>query len=91
MLYRCTNKPACGARRSLKRRIEDYVRVPVCLACGGKLTRDKAQETRNKANTCTCDGLPYPHRKGSDVWCVEHETGPSDEDYRRRYGYPETD
>jgi len=86
MLYRCTSRNKCGKRRALPRPIEQYVRTPVCKACGGALKADKAQTRRNRANTCKCDGLPYPHRRASTVWCCEHPIGPLDYDYRERYG-----
>lgn len=82
----------CDHRRSLKRRPEDYLRAPACPHCGGRswrLDKYRMKEKRERIgvfNTCHCDGLPYPHRAGSDVWCRKHPTGPTEEDFRGRYG-----
>jgi len=85
-LYRC-NK--CKQRRSLPRLHTDYVYAPKCKSCGAPLTyRDKWQERKNKVTACTCDGYPFPHRKGSGVWCIHSVKQPTDMDYQdRRYAY----
>lgn len=41
---------------------------------------------KNKENTCNCGHLDYPHQAGSSVWCIEHKTGPTEDDYKTRYG-----
>jgi len=40
---------------------------------------------KNKENVCWCDAYTHPHRPASSVWCSEHPTGPTDEDYEDRY------
>ncbi len=86
-LYRCNH---CSKRRSLPRLHTDYIRLPKCEGCGRLLVyRDVWQERKNKErdNLCYCNQLPFtPHRKASTVWCVEHPTGPTDDDFRERYG-----
>ena len=86
-LYRCNH---CGQRKSLPKLHTDYIRPPKCKACKSLLTyRDVWQEKKNKdpENLCYCDQLPFkPHRKASTVWCEAHVTGPTEEDYKQRYG-----
>lgn len=62
--YRCT-RSKCRARRALPRLIEDYTRVPSCRCCGGRLARDRAHDLESKQKRCDCDGLWFPHRRGS--------------------------
>jgi hypothetical protein len=79
----------CNARHQLKRHPKDYIRKPKCKSCGAELRYvDKWQMKKNKENLCYCDALPNsaPHRAGSTVWCTQHPTGPTEEDYIQRYG-----
>ena len=83
-LYRCRN---CSKREAKKKRVEEYKRVQKCKDCGHELRYlDKWQMKKNKETTCKCDGVSYPHRIGSIVWCKFHKTGPSEKDYQDRYG-----
>lgn len=78
----------CGKRRTLSMRPEHYYRESYakCKACGGSLRVDWYRKGKeHKGNTCYCNGYWFPHRKGGGVWCVEHPTGPSEEEMRERY------
>ena len=89
MSYKCRCRK-CGARKTLSKHPDEYVRDKICWSCKAVNSyrvdwyRTKGKES--KKNTCYCDGLPYPHRAGSTVWCREHPTDPSEEDYVTRYG-----
>jgi hypothetical protein len=83
--YRCT-KSSCRQRRTLKRPIEQYVREPRCLACGGRLSYDPEPKRRHNQEKCVCDGYHFPHRRGTEPWCRYAKKGPSDKDYEERYG-----
>jgi len=41
---------------------------------------------KNKERMCDCGNPPYPHRKASSVWCMQHPTGPTEEDYKNEFG-----
>lgn len=81
----------CGARKSFKRKPTDYFREKKC-SCGGTYRIDWYRKNREfKGKVCYCGELvgkngPYPHRPGSSVWCREHPTGPTEQDYIERYG-----
>lgn len=79
--YRC-GRSACRKVYYLPKDPLEYVREKRC-SCGGHL--HDYSVNRKRGNTCLCDGLPYPHRKGSVVWCKHHLTGPTDADYQERY------
>jgi len=86
--YRCSDRRNCGARKTLKKPIEQYVRKPMCPSCGkDKLksvnTREKA---RNKKRMCNCGECSFPHHMGTEPWCKHAKTGPTDRDYEERYG-----
>lgn len=85
--YRCSHD-RCRTRRTLVKPLEHYVREPRCRCCGGPLTLDRYRNTQELApdRVCRCDGYWFPHRRGGGVWCIHHPTGPTDEDYRERYG-----
>lgn len=86
--YRCSRQ-ACRTRRTLPRRLEQYVREPRCRCCGGSLTLDVYRQRKGASEgrpTCYCDGVHYPHREGGTVWCRHHPTGPTDRDFIERYG-----
>lgn len=78
--YRCGSS-GCRRRVALSRHRE---RIPACKHCGGELHYD-AYTSNKRSVTCHCDGVSYPHRVASTVWCREHLTGPTDEDYKNRY------
>ena len=76
-----TGKARCGGRRSLTKLIDFYVRRPKCPVCGeDSLQQDKYRQEHERGKNsrpCHCDGLPYPHRRGSK-WCT-HYAGEYDE------------
>jgi len=78
--YRCSDRANCGARKTLKRLIETYVRPPKCPGCHKhKLMLDPSvKRQRKKWDTCCCGGYPFPHRKGS-FWCVHNTINPPQE------------
>lgn len=83
--YRCSVSE-CRKRRTLRKKIELYMRRPKCPSCGAdSLKYDPTEKIRTKSRTCRCDGLFYPHHKGTSVWCDHHPTGPTDEDWQERY------
>lgn len=84
MKYRC-GRTGCRRIYTLSKAPEEYRTTKRC-ACGGVLHDYSIDRRRNKARTCHCDGLSHPHKRGSDVWCRQHPTGPSEEDQRVRYG-----
>jgi len=90
-LYRCKRRidgKQCDARNAKRRPLREYARAPRCWSCGLPLLGyvDNWQRKNNRETTCRCDGLPYPHRIGSDVWCAHHPIGPSEEDFLARFG-----
>lgn len=60
--YRC-NRKACRARTTLHKHAEEYVNTPKCPSCGGNLHCDRWQRKADKARTCRCDGVLYPHNQ----------------------------
>lgn len=94
-LYRCKSTyktgqfkgQKCGQRHSFKKKVGDYARPKKCPHCENEITyMDKWQMKKNKENVCLCAALTFPHRAGSTVWCVEHKTGPTEDDQKARYG-----
>lgn len=85
--YRCTKRRACGARRTLRRPIEKYIRRPMCPACGKDTLApvDKKEKARGKRRRCFCDGIPYPHATGTEPWCLHAKVGPTEKDFEERY------
>jgi hypothetical protein len=64
---RCSH---CEARRTLARKLADYVRVPRCRRCGRnryRVDRWRHKHERGKKPTCTRWDCLYgfPHRRGS--------------------------
>ena len=86
--YRCGQ---CTARRPLKREIWEYIRPPKCRTCGAidwRFDLYRYKSFKNKTgvyDTCHCTGLIHPHRKASTVWCIEHKTGPTEQDFIDRH------
>ena len=84
--YRCTIRRKCGARKTLKKRIEEYVRRPRCPGCGkDTLKFDPYKKPYNTKNKCSCDGISFPHRKGTEPWCIHAKLGPTEADWKERY------
>lgn len=81
--YRCTRQ-SCRTRVTRKKQIELYVlaKYKSCPACGGRLSYDPEPKRRASRDVCRCDGYQFPHRKGTEPWCHQAETGPSDEDWK---------
>jgi len=82
--YRCTRN-RCRKRRSLPKHTHQYIKTPICRVCVGKLSFDKTKRKRTKRDTCTCDGISYPHFKGTEPWCVYAKIGPTEEDFKERH------
>lgn len=82
--YRC-GRGKCRAIYHLPKPPEAYRKEKRC-DCGGKLHDYTYERKRNGRKVCHCDGWPFPHQKGSSVWCQERPTGPTEEDYLERYG-----
>ncbi len=100
--HRCSNrggksKDSCGYRKSMKfkQHKEAMIHPPTCPQCKiGKMKYDAAHKRAQKEETCHCSGPPYdpqhtetPHRRGSSVWCEQHPTGPTSEDWEEYYGH----
>lgn len=74
-------------RHHFKKKVEEYARPKKCPSCKNEITfLDTYQMKKNKQNTCNCGQPHFPHQAGSSVWCIEHKTGPSEEDYKGVYG-----
>ena len=80
--HRCRN---CKSHFSFRRPLQDYARQRRCPHCGSTNIRYDEYEwnrrLKRRQHVCRCYGVPFPHRKGSIVWCVYHPTGPLEEDY----------
>ena len=80
----------CWARKTFKKHPDAYVmrHHVTCPVCGADDMRvDAYRMTKeHKRVLCKCDGLPYPHRAGSSIWCREHPTGPTEQEYYEQYG-----
>jgi hypothetical protein len=81
--YRCSIHRRCGARRTLKKPIEQYVRRPHCLRCGMDSLKPVKERKRNTFRACYCDGYHYPHSKGSK-WCRYSKSILTDDDLEER-------
>lgn len=79
--YRCRK---CRTRHTLKKRLEDYVRIKKCKSCGSeKFSPDRHRDKKENKNPCVCHGYWFPHRKGSK-WCIYNTTEKKDEDFQER-------
>ncbi|NIR97959.1 MAG: hypothetical protein GWO03_07925 [Gammaproteobacteria bacterium] len=67
----------------LRKPIGEYRRRRVCPACGGHLSYDPEVRRRHRAERCACDGLHYPHRRGTRF--CDHYAGPRDDEYWREF------
>lgn len=64
----------CDLRRTLSKRLDDYVRTPKCKRCGTRslyLCKDRLAKNWGRKHKCNCGGYWFPHRKGSK-WCEHH-------------------
>lgn len=86
--YRCTDHTNCGARVTLAKSIELYRKRPVCPGCKKDKLKcvTKYERARDKLRTCKCDGIIYPHSKGTEPWCEYAKVGPTEEDQKDRHG-----
>ena len=86
--YRCSIRRTCGARKSLKREIDWYIRRPMCPGCNKNTLKsvNKKEKLRNKARACDCGEYSHPHSKGCEPWCKFAKIGPQEEDYIARCG-----
>lgn len=80
----------CRSKRSLNKALEDYTRIPKCHCGASEWRLDKSRvkawvRDKDPYNGCLCTALPYPHRKGSSVWCVHSKRQPTEEDHKQRY------
>lgn len=79
----------CRARRTLPKHPSKYLirRYARCYSCGrDALSVDRFRKHKEgKRYTCHCDGVHYPHRRGSLIWCIHHPTGPTEADFMDRY------
>ena len=66
---RCTKHRTCGKRVKLAMHPNSYVRYPRCPVpgCGGHLNFIDSNRTYDKARTCYCENIRYPHRKGAFI------------------------
>ena len=95
--YRCTKGwgAPCRQRYTFAKPLEEYQRTPKglvkidgTLRCGecrkGRLAADdhNIKQWNRAQGVCSCDGLPYPHRKGTTVAelgnCIHAPEPPSD-------------
>lgn len=82
--FRC-GREGCRRIYHLTKTPEHYRTTKIC-ECGGTLYDYSSDRKRNRARTCYCDGVPYPHNKGTLVWCSEHALGPTEQDFIDRHG-----
>ena len=82
--YRCA---LCKSRHTFNRKIDDYIIKRKCRYCEtSKFYADTYRDNKELKATCHCDGYHYPHRPNTGVWCINHKTGPSQQDFEDRYG-----
>lgn len=75
MPYVRCSRECCKARRTLARKLGDYIRIPKCRSCGGQRYRVDTYRHRveRKVKPCTDWRCLYgfPHRRGSRL-CIHH-------------------
>ena len=81
--YKCRcNK--CGKRRTLANHPDHYTNHLYCPECKAKdsfrVDEYRQSKRESKRYTCHCGGVPYPHRKGSIVFCVHSDDEPTVDD-----------
>jgi len=71
----------CRSRRILTKELWEYMNPPFCKQCGRKDWRidlSRWLEWKYKLGVyaaCHCNGLDYPHRPASSVWCLKSSRG----------------
>ena len=88
---RCTNTKKCGRRFTLKRHPDRYIqrwRV-MCPSCGGHAYIDEYNRRRELEgrDQCHCNGIPFPHQRGSILGCDSHPKAPEDWTMEDEYQY----
>lgn len=69
--YRCSHRH-CRKRVTLPRPLEWYIREPKCKACGRRqLKHDPEVARRHARETCHCNGVHFPHRRGTIIDAFE--------------------
>lgn len=70
---RCKKKE-CGARVTLKKHPDEYVRPHQCPRCGRMTLRSVEEERRREIAKvrCTCAAYPFPHARGKMRFCHFH-------------------
>lgn len=82
----------CRTRRTLSKlpnqyKIEKFAKCMI-HGCDGEMRVDwHRKKKEHKKNLCSCYGYSFVHRKGGGVWCEQHPTGPTEQDYIDRYGH----
>lgn len=74
----------CRKRFTLKRDPWRYARAVRCPACKTVDVRSDEENRRREASrqdTCRCLNYPFPHRKGSLVFCEHATEEPTEEDH----------
>ena len=81
--YKCRCKK-CGSRKTLTKHPAEYMKTLVCWSCKSvnnyRIDWYRTRGKESKKFTCKCDGMPYPHRKGSTPFCVHSDDEPTYED-----------
>lgn len=94
MRYRCSHRgnstrkagTECGQRASLKKSIDKYKRRPLCPGCGrDSLLIDKAHHVRKRKLKCSCQGVPYPHERGTLPLCENYKGILTEEQHREAF------
>lgn len=82
--YRCNSK-TCRTRVTLRKRKEEYIKVPICKECGSNIhSVEKERRDYAKRVKCTCDGLHFPHQTGTK-WCNYYKGEYDEHDLRERH------
>lgn len=65
--HRCSKHGTCGKRVTLRRDIDNYIRRPKCPRCKCDTLRNVTKDVRKQGQQrkCFCDGMSYPHAKGT--------------------------
>lgn len=82
--YRCSRN-SCRTRVTLKKCKELYIKEPKCKVCGGNLhSVEKERKDYSRKMKCTCDGLHYPHQRGTK-WCNYYEGTYTEDELKERH------
>jgi hypothetical protein len=91
MRYRCTRKQngdgshtkPCGQRVKLRKPIDQYKKRPMCPACKhDSLKIDLAHYKRKRRLKCNCQGVPFPHERGTIIGCQHYARPVTEDEYR---------